>query len=122
MRNQTVIQALATYLPLAVAGFLSTTVYADDAWEAKKQELDAICEQAREERLSVDRAAGVEECVEKGMREDRAGCERFFASYGQGNSNAGALYYDLPECQRAFEHRQSQRNRDYRREHRNDPQ
>ena len=88
-------------------------------WEATKMELDEVCEQAREVRLSADIASGIEECMEKGEKEDRAACERSFAGYGAGSPNTAPLYYDLPECQRAFEHRQSQRNRDYRQQQRN---
>ena len=121
MSDRTVLYALAFCLLGLSTGLLSATAFADDEWEAKKQELDTACEEAREIRLSIDRKAGIEECVESGLRADRAACERHFWGYGQGSPNAGALYYDLPECQRAFEHRNSQRNRDERRQRRNEP-
>ena len=39
-------------------------------WESIKRELDAVCEEAREDRLRVDRAQYVDECVEKQQKEN----------------------------------------------------
>lgn len=75
---------------------------ADDARQAQ---LDAACEAARERRLAPERARFVEECVERRQREDRAACERFYSDYGAQSGNRAPLYYDLPECVQAFEHR-----------------
>ena len=43
------------------------------------------------------------------MKEDRAACERFYRDYGAETGTRLALYYDLPECVRAFEFRNSYR-------------
>ena len=83
-------------------------------WETKKQELDEACEAAREAQLSVDRTQYVNECVVKKQKESRAACEKFYSDYGSQSGSRPPMYYDLPECERAFEHRQSQRNRDSR--------
>jgi hypothetical protein len=74
--------------------------------KAKLAELDAACEVAREEKLVPLRVRYVEECVEKEQRADRAACERFYADYGNGAGNR-RLFYDLPECEKAFEYRRS---------------
>ena len=79
-------------------------------WEAKKQELDAACEVVREAHLSVDRAEYVDECVAKKQKENRAACERFYSDWGNQSGSRAPLYYDLPECEIAFAHRQSQRS------------
>ncbi len=50
---------------------------------AKQAELDAICEVARQENLTLVRAEYVEECIEKKQRPDRESCERFYADYGE---------------------------------------
>lgn len=84
-----------------------------DEWEVRQQTLDAACQSAREARLSVDRAKYIEECVAKQLKESRAACERFYADYGDRTGSRPPLYYDLPECRRAFEHQRSQRNPDY---------
>lgn len=80
----------------------------EESFEAKQARLDAACEAARERKLAPERAALVEECVVEGYREDRAACERFYADYGNQAGRRAALYYDLPECVAAFEHRRSQ--------------
>lgn len=77
-------------------------------WDEKQQaKLDAKCESAREKKLAPMRAGFVEECVEKKQRPDRASCERFYADYGNQSGNRAPLFYDLPECEEAFQYRQS---------------
>ena len=81
--------------------------------EAKQAELDAICEAARQDKLTAVRAEYVEECVEKKQRPDRESCERFYADYGESAAgNQVPMFYDLPECMKAYEYRRSYRNPD----------
>ncbi len=76
--------------------------------EAEQARLDQACAEAREKILSVERAQLVEECVaDKFPREDRAGCERFYADHGAAAGGRAPLYMDLPECVTAHEYRQS---------------
>ena len=80
---------------------------------ARQAELDAVCESARQKKLTKVRADLVEECVVKKERPDRAACERFYADYGQNTGpNRVRLFYDLPECLAADEFRRSVRNPD----------
>jgi hypothetical protein len=93
---------------------LSLTVMASGgaAEEAVTQEqLDAECEAAREPKLAPERAKFIEECVENKQRPDRAACERFYSDYGGQSGKRAPLYYDLPECVRAFEFSRSTRRR-----------
>ena len=78
--------------------------------EKKQAELDARCEVARQEKLIPLREQYVEECVEKEQRPDRESCERFYADFGNQSGNRAALFYDLPECEEAFEFRRSDRS------------
>lgn len=79
--------------------------------EAQQAELDAICQAARQEKLTLARAEYVEECIEKKQRPDRESCERFYADYGESaGGNQVPLFYDLPECVKAEEYRRSYRN------------
>ncbi len=101
---------------IAVAGLtllagIEIQAASGDDWEQTKIQLDQACEGARAEKLQAEIPAFIEECIEKQQRPDRASCERFYADYGANPP----LYYDLPECVTAFEHRQSQRSRDARR-------
>jgi hypothetical protein len=75
--------------------------------EADQARLDQACEDAREKILSVERAKYVEECVAKKFpRDDRAGCERFYADHGAAAGGRAPLYMDLPECVAAHDNRQ----------------
>lgn len=78
--------------------------------EAKQAELDATCEAAREIKLAIVRAELAEECVATGQLSDLESCEKFYADYGVGSFNQAPLFYDLPECEIAFEHLNSYRN------------
>ena len=81
--------------------------------EAKQAGLDAICEAARQDKLTSVRAAYVEECVEKKQRPDRESCERFYADYGESAAgNQVPLFYDLPACVKTDKYRRSYRNLD----------
>ena len=78
--------------------------------DARQAELDALCEAARQKKITVERARLVDECVEKKQRSDRAACERFYADYGARSGNRPPLFYDLPECEEAHKFRTSYRS------------
>jgi len=79
--------------------------------ETTQKELDATCESAREIRLTESRTKHIEECVENKKQQDRAACERYYSNYGARAGARPPMYYDLPECEKAFEHQRSQRSR-----------
>lgn len=101
--------------PLIVA--LCFTVFATSASaattsterSARQAQLDAACESARDAKLQPLRSGYVEECVRDEGKE-RAYCERFYADYGAATGNRGPIFYDLPECETAFEYQKSQRS------------
>jgi len=73
------------------------------------EELDRLCEAAREREIAPLRAAAIAECKEN-PRTDPAYCERFYSDFGDaGLTQSGAvrprLYNDLPECVQADEAR-----------------
>lgn len=72
-------------------------------------ELDAVCEDTRSAKLTGLRTRYVDECVAEGK--DPEYCARFYADYGAATGNRGPLFYDLPECEAAFDFRTSQRRR-----------
>jgi hypothetical protein len=78
--------------------------------EAKQAELDAACETARQEKIILARAKHIEECVETKLLADRETCERFYADYGESAAGQAPLFYDLPECEKAHEYRNSYRS------------
>ncbi len=97
--------------PVTLAAALLFTFVAQPAcakWNEKKQAtLDAACEAARQQKLAPMKAEFVEECVEKKQKPDRAACERFYADFGNQSGNRAPLFYDLPECEEAFQYRKS---------------
>jgi hypothetical protein len=93
---------------LVVLVLISAPVLASGSdWDAEQARLDAACEAAREARLAPMRAQYIEECVQKQQRPDRASCERFYADFGNRSGNRPPLFYDLPECVAAHEHRKT---------------
>ena len=75
----------------------------------RQAELDAACESARDAKLHTLRSGYVEECVRDEGKE-RTYCEKFYADHGAGTGNRGPMFYDLPECEAAFEYQKSQRS------------
>lgn len=103
----------ASFMALAVLAV--AVVHADPSGEereARQAELDAACEAARQKRLALERAKHIEECVETGMLADRETCERFYADYGESAAGVAPLFYDLPECEKAHDYRNSYRSPD----------
>jgi len=87
----------------------ASTLYAGSGRDNKQAELDAACEAAREKILAPLRKQFVEECVQKKEQSDRAACEAYYSDYGARSGDRAPLYYDIPECQKAFEYQNSQR-------------
>ena len=79
--------------------------------DEKQAELDAICEEARQEKLTPMREQYVETCVKNGEQRSREACERFYADFGAQSGGRAPLYFDLPECVEAFDFQNSQRQR-----------
>ena len=77
------------------------------AGETNQAQLDAQCELAREIKLAPERARYIDDCVANKQKPDRSACERFYADYGAQSGNRAPLYYDLPECRRAFDARRN---------------
>ena len=93
---------------LALSGAVAA---ASESFDEKQARLDKACQDAREAKLKPEREKYVEECVEKGHRDSREACERFYADHGNQSGNRAPLYMDLPECVEAFEHERSKNKR-----------
>lgn len=103
------------FMPIVVSMLISSPALADrlaDERAARQAELDAVCEAAREEKIKIERARHVEECVKTSLLADRDTCQRFYADYGEDAANQARLFYDLPECEKAHEYRNSYRSSD----------
>lgn len=99
---------------LIALALLAAPALAQTEPEMKRlDDLDRVCEAAREQRLAPLRAERVERCVtiEKRSREQ---CTAEYANWGNTQPLAGGrarsgLFYDLPECVAAAEARQRYR-------------
>ena len=103
----------ACLLLMTLTMFAAVAVQADKLEkerDAMQAELDAACEAARQTKLVLARAKYVEEFVETKQLADRETCERFYADYGESSANRAPLFYDLPECEKAHEFRNSYRS------------
>ena len=78
--------------------------------EEKQARLDQVCETARLKELVPLRKKVTEECVANKELPNREECERFYADYGERMGGRAPLFYDLPECETAFEYQQSARS------------
>jgi hypothetical protein len=95
--------ALAALLAASFAG-----AAADDR-QLTQQKLDADCEAARERKLAPEREKFVDECVRDKLKDSREQCKLFYSDYGARSGTRAPLYYDLPECVKAFKYRESYR-------------
>lgn len=89
---------------------ISTSLYADTDNERHKQQqkLDQACKQAREVKIAPLREEVIKDCIDSGKEEKY--CRDFNQDYGEKMGNRAALFMDLPECVKAFEHNQSNRS------------
>jgi len=78
----------------------------DDA--ATQAELDRRCEAARDRALKPVREDIYRECLEK-KRGDEAFCRRDADGYNGDRIGGAPRFYDLPECEKAFEFRNRKR-------------
>jgi hypothetical protein len=90
---------------ILILGLIFQTVA--HAGSQKQTQLDQACEAAREQKLAPMRQEYIEECVAKKQRPDRESCERFYADFGAQSGSRAPLFYDLPECVEAFEHKRN---------------
>jgi hypothetical protein len=74
----------------------------------RQAELDAACEAARERKLAPIRRKIEAECLAK-KQGDEAYCKQYAAGYNGERISGGPRFYELPECEAAFEYRNSHR-------------
>jgi len=89
---------------------LTTLAVAEDR-QAIQQQLDQACEAVRLEKLRPIREKYAAECVAEWDRSQEY-CDRFYSDYGNQGGDQPVLFYDLPECEKAWNYRQSYRRAD----------
>ncbi|MBN8279407.1 MAG: hypothetical protein J0M16_02235 [Gammaproteobacteria bacterium] len=91
---------------LLLALLATGAVAGDDA--DRQAELDRRCEAARDEALAPIRADIYKECLAD-KRGDDAYCRRYADGYNGERIGGSPRFYELPECQAAFEFRNRDR-------------
>ena len=99
----------ASALVAANENLIAGPVVGGDASDAGKQaELDRLCEEARDEELVPIRDQIYTECLE-GEKGDENYCRRYADGYNGTRIGGAPRFYELPECERAFEFRNRDR-------------
>jgi hypothetical protein len=94
-------------LTIILMGFFIPAIAEDR--QAIQQQLDQACEAVRLEKLQPIREKYAAECVAEWDRSQEY-CDRFYSDYGNQGGDQPVLFYDLPECEKAWNYRQSYRN------------
>jgi hypothetical protein len=102
-------QSIHLMLALCLLLLSVSALQADPDREEKQAELDAACEAAREQKLAPMREQMVKQCVHNKEQPDRAACEAYYSDYGARAGSRAPLFYDLPECVKAFDYQASER-------------
>jgi hypothetical protein len=74
---------------------------------ARQAELDQACEAARQVALAPRREEIYEECLGRPGRDEPA-CRNEANGYNGNRIGGAPLFYDLPECEEAFDYRRSE--------------
>ncbi len=100
-------------IPVILAVGASTVPAAERYTEQERQRtqhrLDQACEYARRIKLIPIRQELYESCVDKGK--DEAFCYDDAISYNGERRNGAPMFYELPDCVKAFEYRRTHRLR-----------
>ena len=99
---------MKAFIGIGISGlmlFCSSYALAED-----QATLDAACEQAREKQLAPMREQAIAECIAEG-KQDKTQCESEYANHSGRTGNKQLPFYDLPECEKAFNNRKGTNRR-----------
>ncbi len=88
---------------------ISSGLDAAETHKEKQAQLDLACEDARQIALAPRRKELYQECTEK-FKKSAEECEIEANAYNGTRGNGSSPFYDLPECELAFENNRSYRN------------
>jgi hypothetical protein len=78
----------------------------EDLRKSRQAELDRACEAARQVALAPRRQEIYEECINRSDKDEDV-CRRDANGYNGNRIGGTPLYYDLPECEEAFDYRRT---------------
>jgi len=88
-----------------MTGICNGLAAADDRQD-KQAELDTACEAARQVALAPKKSEIYKECIEK-FKKSTDVCGKEADGYNGNRVGRSPLFYDLPECEAAFEYRKN---------------
>lgn len=94
------------FLALAVSLLVVTAGYCGESEAERNQkqmELDNKCEEARQIALAPLKQNIFQECL--GKKKEESECKNEADEYNGSRANRGPMFYDLPECDIAFEYK-----------------
>ncbi len=94
---------------IALSGLLAAWAFVAPAGQQDQAAMDAACQSARQEQLAPLREQSLQQCLTQGEK-DQATCEADAANYGERVGIRQAMFYDLPECEAAFNNKRSYRS------------
>jgi hypothetical protein len=93
-----------------IVGLVSATAgYCEESEadrSAKQAQLDSQCEEARHKALVPGKQDVFQECLEK--KKSVPLCKNEADKYNGARAGRGPLFYDLPECEIAFDYKKNQ--------------
>ena len=89
-------------LAIGLLGVIAGYCVASEA-DQIQMELDSKCEEARQIALAPLKHEVFQECLEK--KKDELVCKTEADEYDGGRANRGPMFYDLPECEKAFDYK-----------------
>ena len=63
-------------------------------------ELIADCQRERSQKIAPLRAQAIDDCITN-KRNDPEYCERFYRNYGERRGTRAAMFWSLPQCEKA---------------------
>ncbi len=100
-------QRITSVISLAAMAVICSGPTAANERLNKQAELDAACEAARQTALAPKKAEVYQECIEI-LKKSAEVCEQETADYNGNRVGVAPLFYDLPECEAAFEYKNSE--------------
>lgn len=94
---------------VVLSGLLLAWAFVAPAAQQDQAAMEASCQAARQEQLGPLREQNLHQCLTQGAK-DQATCEAESANYGERVGVRQAMFYDLPECEAAFNNKRSYRS------------
>ena len=101
---------ITSLLLIMVLMALYSSVTMAHSTTTKQAKLDKACESARQKALLPIKKEIYQECLTK-FKKDKSVCQRQADAYNGNRVKGAPMFYELPDCEKAFEFRKKQSQR-----------